>query len=117
MSHLEDSRGCVEPSPQRSADPAEALSWREGRRWARCNSSGSGHILVTNLNVPRSRNSASLSLGPRLSFAPPSLRRSIFGVTSGSRSEEHTSDLQSLMRISYAVFGLQKKNQQPYYLN
>src|SRR3546814_5553233 len=28
------------------------------------------------------------------------------------RSEEHTSELQSLMRISYAVFGLQKKNQQ-----
>src|SRR3546814_8905652 len=27
------------------------------------------------------------------------------------RSEEHTSELQSLMRISYAVFCLQKKNQ------
>src|SRR3546814_10344994 len=28
---------------------------------------------------------------------------------SDARSEEHTSELQSLMRISYAVFGLQKK--------
>src|SRR3546814_6561592 len=28
------------------------------------------------------------------------------------RSEEHTSELQSLMRISYAVFCLQKKTQQ-----
>src|SRR3546814_9003242 len=28
------------------------------------------------------------------------------------RSEEHTSDLQSLMRISYAVFCLQTKNHQ-----
>src|SRR3546814_1326615 len=28
----------------------------------------------------------------------------------GRRSEEHTSELQSLMRISYAVFCLQKKN-------
>src|SRR3546814_4206041 len=28
----------------------------------------------------------------------------------GLRSEEHTSDLQSLMRISYAVFCLNKKN-------
>src|SRR3546814_3563888 len=28
----------------------------------------------------------------------------------GQRSEEHTSELQSLMRISYAVFCLQKKN-------
>src|SRR3546814_4117989 len=27
----------------------------------------------------------------------------------GSRSEEHTSELQSIMRISYAVFCLQKK--------
>src|SRR3546814_2868949 len=27
------------------------------------------------------------------------------------RSEEHTSELQSLMRISYAVFCLKKKNQ------
>src|SRR3546814_9769054 len=34
------------------------------------------------------------------------------GVVSGvvSRSEEHTSELQSLMRISYAVFCLKKKN-------
>src|SRR3546814_6753834 len=28
----------------------------------------------------------------------------------GARSEEHTSELQSLMRISYAVFCLKKKN-------
>src|SRR3546814_8517674 len=28
---------------------------------------------------------------------------------SGSRSEEHTSELQSLMRISYAIFCLKKK--------
>src|SRR3546814_6093748 len=28
-----------------------------------------------------------------------------------TRSEEHTSELQSLMRISYAVFCLKKKNQ------
>src|SRR3546814_6380101 len=30
----------------------------------------------------------------------------------GHRSEEHTSELQSLMRISYAVFCLKKKNKQ-----
>src|SRR3546814_6470771 len=29
--------------------------------------------------------------------------------TAGTRSEEHTSELQSLMRISYAVFCLKKK--------
>src|SRR3546814_7350897 len=31
------------------------------------------------------------------------------GRESGTRSEEHTSELQSLMRISYAVFCLKKK--------
>src|SRR3546814_1360753 len=33
------------------------------------------------------------------------------------RSEEHTSELQSLMRISYAVFCLKKKNDQPQHYN
>src|SRR3546814_6817626 len=33
-------------------------------------------------------------------------------VADGIRSEEHTSELQSLMRISYAVFCLKKKKQQ-----
>src|SRR3546814_11605679 len=34
----------------------------------------------------------------------------IFRVNYSHRSEEHTSELQSLMRISYAVFCLKKKN-------
>src|SRR3546814_9185108 len=34
-------------------------------------------------------------------------------VTALDRSEEHTSELQSLMRISYAVFCLKKKKKQP----
>src|SRR3546814_3846848 len=33
-------------------------------------------------------------------------------ASSRKRSEEHTSELQSLMRISYAVFCLKKKNKQ-----
>src|SRR3546814_8185729 len=37
-------------------------------------------------------------------------KQTLLGVTgSGKRSEEHTSELQSLMRISYAVFCLKKK--------
>src|SRR3546814_3467861 len=40
---------------------------------------------------------------PALSDAGPRLERRL-------RSEEHTSELQSLMRISYAVFCLKKKN-------
>src|SRR3546814_6984325 len=43
-------------------------------------------------------------LGPIL---PPSIPMIVYAVM---RSEEHTSELQSLMRISYAVFCLKKKN-------
>src|SRR3546814_6000475 len=35
----------------------------------------------------------------------------------GDRSEEHTSELQSLMRISYAVFCLKKKKQKKNTIN
>src|SRR3546814_9287524 len=35
-------------------------------------------------------------------------------ISAYSRSEEHTSELQSLMRISYAVFCLKKKKQSEY---
>src|SRR3546814_7928069 len=38
----------------------------------------------------------------------PRLQRLVF--RDNERSEEHTSELQSLMRISYAVFCLKKKN-------
>src|SRR3546814_5923889 len=41
---------------------------------------------------------------------------SIAEVTRDLRSEEHTSELQSLMRISYAVFCLQKKKQSDVHL-
>src|SRR3546814_1331451 len=34
-------------------------------------------------------------------------------IARAPRSEEHTSELQSLMRISYAVFCLKKKNKKP----
>src|SRR3546814_6655744 len=44
----------------------------------------------------------------RLPARPCRTRR---GRRDGARSEEHTSELQSLMRISYAVFCLKKKNQ------
>src|SRR3546814_2375860 len=37
-------------------------------------------------------------------------RKKVHYSTSDIRSEEHTSELQSLMRISYAVFCLKKKN-------
>src|SRR3546814_4138713 len=43
-------------------------------------------------------------------------RRNItFKFDSAHRSEEHTSELQSLMRISYAVFCLKKKKKKRHY--
>src|SRR3546814_6982331 len=39
------------------------------------------------------------------------LGAALLAVPGVARSEEHTSELQSLMRISYAVFCLTKKNQ------
>src|SRR3546814_2641525 len=55
-------------------------------------------------------------LGPPMSCAAAALK--VTGASSHSssiragRSEEHTSELQSLMRISYAVFCLKKKLEQ-----
>src|SRR3546814_5708092 len=43
--------------------------------------------------------------------AAADLSAQIFGKANADRSEEHTSELQSLMRISYAVFCLKKKKQ------
>src|SRR3546814_2467558 len=45
--------------------------------------------------------------GPNPPFHTP-----VFVLTHHTRSEEHTSELQSLMRLSYAVFCLNKKNNQ-----
>src|SRR3546814_1175994 len=57
------------------------------------------------LPTPEGPNSATLILGLRdRRSSAVMMRRAI-----GSRSEEHTSELQSLMRISYAVFCLKKK--------
>src|SRR3546814_7383405 len=50
-------------------------------------------------------------LMPMKVSAPLASRRKLLGL-SVSRSEEHTSELQSLMRISYAVFCLKNKNLQ-----
>src|SRR3546814_1585016 len=68
------------------------LHWRCGH--SRCNRGRtfhSGRIVAGRRDVPDVR-MAGLETAPRL------------------RSEEHTSELQSLMRISYAVFCLKKKN-------
>src|SRR3546814_3673520 len=54
-------------------------------------------------NGENERTSESISAGP------PRLRLKKSRSNNRNRSEEHTSELQSLMRISYAVFCLKKK--------
>src|SRR3546814_1369348 len=46
---------------------------------------------------------------PPREASPLAFAAAIGGLVSLLRSEEHTSELQSLMRISYAVFCLKKK--------
>src|SRR3546814_2058518 len=50
-----------------------------------------------------------LVIGLAFMVAAGALSGLVSGVLAGLRSEEHTSELQSLMRISYAVFCLKKK--------
>src|SRR3546814_2593780 len=54
---------------------------------------------------------------PGVFSMPTPIRRRARGwpVQPSTRSEEHTSELQSLMRISYAVFCLKKKINKVYY--
>src|SRR3546814_4996248 len=78
-----------------------ALSDRSAARGPLGRSAGGIHRGRRRLGDQRPRG----ALEPAARVRPRSRR-------SGQRSEEHTSELQSLMRISYAVFCLKKKNTQ-----
>src|SRR3546814_4440984 len=93
---------------QPACDNGQPKRWRPFQRWPTC--------------APRRRSqSASGRTGSSLQPAPIATTRRHFGptwsrntillihMTGSTRSEEHTSELQSLMRISYAVFCLKQK--------
>src|SRR3546814_3519019 len=87
-----------------------ALGWTSARRTGDMNRRVSPNYSIRSL--------AHLGAPPLLQAAPhpPSSRNQAdaasgaLGCRPASRSEEHTSELQSLMRNSYAVFCLKKKN-------
>src|SRR3546814_2589075 len=60
-------------------------------------------------NSPTSSNSPTSLRASSAATVSSHSTRTKYSAVSG-RSEEHTSELQSLMRISYAVFCLKKKN-------
>src|SRR3546814_6556480 len=55
------------------------------------------------------RSSSARTVPEPVSIAPLRARHCCTSARAACRSEEHTSELQSLMRISYAVFCLKKK--------
>src|SRR3546814_8107497 len=70
---------------------------------------------VTTISSPRSLSAVSAKAGAAIAsvskdmVANFNMERPRTPATKAERSEEHTSELQSLMRISYAVFCLKKK--------
>src|SRR3546814_6158435 len=97
---------------------------RRGRReydqsFARTSRRGRGYRRSHTPSAPRERRNAAAPATPASpcvsriwrgeSSASLSLGRLFFRHQRPRRSEEHTSELQSLMRISYAVFCLKKK--------
>src|SRR3546814_8843408 len=60
------------------------------------------------------RSSSAVTPRTKIVSLPPSctVTPALLAVKRSARSEEHTSELQSLMRISYAVFCLKKKTEE-----
>src|SRR3546814_3560825 len=83
-----------------------SISARSARRRA-SSASSSSTSARRRLRSIRTRSPVSSSASP-----PPTAASGAALRIDGERSEEHTSELQSLMRISYAVFCLKKKNKQ-----
>src|SRR3546814_5333038 len=86
-----------------------ALALWAQRKFAEKHIDGSMRVLILGLliGVPAS---ALYPVMPTSGFAVALMFVAFIGKSVATRSEEHTSELQSLMRISYAVFCLKKKN-------
>src|SRR3546814_6210207 len=80
-------------APGAHVERRDVLHARDRRERERAAPDARGHVLGRGQRV--------VALGPLAEDEPSPLAR--------GRSEEHTSELQSLMRISYAVFCLKKK--------
>src|SRR3546814_4508930 len=89
-----------------AAAAAEARRAQVAAGAANVTRDGSGAIVASPISGRVTAESVSLG-----AFVQPETE--LFRIADPSRSEEHTTELQSLMRISYAVFCLKKKNNTP----
>src|SRR3546814_7443653 len=95
--------GCFAPHQSRSAFLLSFVA--EEKDGSRANMACS-HVLPTRAAIVRRPKASSLEERKRFSGLS-----AVLYVLSWTRSEEHTSELHSLMRISYAVFCLKQKKQ------
>src|SRR3546814_7387368 len=98
------SRRTVLRRPREAQKESRARGWRRAERTDLCVQC---IVLRGQLDVARTIEGKDHGEWRRRGPSAPVSRRS--AVHRGPRSEEHTSELQSLMRISYAVFCLNKK--------
>src|SRR3546814_3280813 len=97
----------------RSARPCDSDRRRGDRCWRRCPAPQPDPRSDVGSSYPPYRSSVRSKPKPLPILQNTQLLTRIYMKIQSccGRSEEHTSELQSLMRISYAVFCLKKKNQ------
>src|SRR3546814_4996524 len=109
-------RGCVDPGQRDHRVPE--LRQRAGHAGRPRRPFGSGRLQRRSVATPRGLGEGlhDVACDPRgrdldrsVRRKPPAGRYRRWCPRGAERSEEHTSELQSLMRISYAVFCLKKK--------
>src|SRR3546814_3626138 len=91
--------GCSDPGPARQDTTRVLFCWTRG-------SAGSPVFCLRG-------KPSSLRRLPAIPIHAPAIPCHVARTRTADRSEEHTSELQSLTRISYAVFCLKKKKKQP----
>src|SRR3546814_7640433 len=93
---------------------AAARNFPDVRRLATCERLSSlgkgGTRCSSSLRTTKASNCKRSNSEQRATALTPPGRPRNSAIAGRARSEEHTSELQSLMRISYAVFCLKKKN-------
>src|SRR3546814_4145997 len=108
LERCEVSKETLSERAEKSAD-GEYSPWRKVKDEPRVLAMSDGEGVIFALERPDLQGNARYSL-IEASADKGGSKLHIMRDDNNKRSEEHTSELQSLMRISYAVFCLKKKN-------